>query len=57
MGNKVRGHCNCNTLKQGKENFSMKMKLNKKNIEFFCPLKTIGNTFQPKQNKLQIPKQ
>jgi hypothetical protein len=35
----------------------MKMKLNKRNSEFFCTLKTVGNTFQPKQNKLQIPKQ
>ncbi len=57
MGNKVRVHCNCNTLKKGKENFSMKMKMNKNNIEFFCTLKTVGNTFQPKQNKIQIPKQ
>jgi hypothetical protein len=35
----------------------MKMKLNKKNIEFSCTLKTVGNTFQPKQNKIQILKQ
>jgi hypothetical protein len=26
----------------------MKMKMNKNNIEFFCTLKTVGNTFQPK---------
>jgi hypothetical protein len=35
----------------------MKMKMIKKNIEFFCTLKTVGNTFQSKQNKIQIPKQ
>jgi hypothetical protein len=29
MGNKVRGHCNCNTLKKGKEIFSMKMNFKK----------------------------
>jgi hypothetical protein len=57
MGNKVRGHCNCDTLKEGEEIFSMKMKMNKKNIDFFCTLKIVGNTFQPKQNKIQIPKQ
>jgi hypothetical protein len=54
MGNKVRGHRNCNTLKKGKENFSMKTKMNKKNIEFFCTLKNVGNTFQPKQNKITM---
>ncbi len=35
----------------------MKMKMNKIYIEFFCTLKNVGNTFQPKQNKIQIPKQ
>jgi hypothetical protein len=29
----------------------------KENIHFFCTLKIVGNTFQPKQNKIQIPKQ
>jgi hypothetical protein len=57
MGNKVRGHPNCNTLKKGKENFSMKMKMNKIYVEIFCTLKNVGNTFQPKQKKIQILKQ
>jgi hypothetical protein len=53
MGNKVRGHRNCNTLKKGKEYFSMKTKMNKIYIGFFCTLKNVGTHFNQNKTKFK----